>query len=396
MSLNSKKKILFFTSRIPFPLEKGDKLRAFHQIKHLSKDYEVVLCAISSHPITPSAKKELGKYTSSIHIYRTTKLTTLINMVVAGFYSFPFQVGYFFNTGADYFFKKVIEQENPDHIFVQLLRMAEYALSVPNIPKSLDYMDTFSKGVERRMLEAKGFKRVAFKIEYNRLKKYEEKIFDYFNNCFIISQQDKDSFSFAKAKEINVLPNGVDYEFFKPDERKAKKYDLVFTGNMSYPPNINAVVYIAEQIMPIIIKQIPNVKFLIAGATPSSDVKALQSDNIHVSGWLDDIRDAYNESKVFLAPLQIGTGLQNKLLEAMAMKLPCITSSLANNAIGATHRKNILIGNTPKEYAELVMECLLNDEKSRDISEAAKLHITQNFNWPSLSNELGEMLFPSP
>ena len=107
---------------------------------------------------------------------------------------------------------------------------------------------------------------------------------------------------------------------------------------MSYPPNINAVVYIAEQIMPIIIKQIPNVKFLIAGATPTNDVKNLQSDNIHVTGWLDDIRDAYNESKVFLAPLQIGTGLQNKLLEAMAMKIPCITSSLANNAIGATHR----------------------------------------------------------
>ena len=394
--MNSKKKILFFTSRIPFPLEKGDKLRAYHQIKHLSKGYEVVLCSISSDALTYSAKKELSKYTSSIHIYQTTKLTTIINMVVAGFYSFPFQVGYFFNTGADYFFKKVIEKEKPDHIFVQLLRMAEYALSVTNIPKSLDYMDTFSKGIERRMLESKGFKRLVFKIEYNRLKKYEEKIFDYFNNCFIISQQDKDSFSFAKAKEINILPNGVDDEFFKPDESKVKKYDIVFTGNMSYPPNISAVIYIAEKVMPILINKLPNIKFLIAGATPNNDVKNLQSDNIHVTGWLDDIRDAYNESKVFLAPLQIGTGLQNKLLEAMAMKIPCITSSLANNAIGATHRKNILIGNTPNEYAELVMECLENNEKSRILAEEGKLHVTRNFNWPALSNELGKILFTSP
>lgn len=392
--MNPKKKILFFTSRIPFPLEKGDKLRAYHQIKHLSKKYDIVLCSISNAPISNVAKKELSKYTTNIHIYQTTKLTTLINMVVAGFYSFPFQVGYFFNTGADYFFKKVIEKEKPDHLFVQLLRMAEYALSVPNIPKSLDYMDTFSKGIERRMIKAKGIKKFIFKIEYNRLKKYEEKIFNYFNNCFIISQQDKDSFSFSKAKDINILPNGVDDEYFKPNESKIKNYDLLFTGNMSYPPNVNAVVYIAEQIMPLLIEQKANIKFLIAGASPSSIVKALQNDNIYVTGWLDDIRDAYNESKVFLAPLQIGTGLQNKLLEAMAMQMPCITSLLANNAIGATHKKNILIGNTPLEYAKLVMECLENKEKSSLIAKAGKLHVTQNFNWPALSNELGLILFP--
>tara|TARA_B110000211_G_C14070141_1_gene549520 strand:+ start:1057 stop:2244 length:1188 start_codon:yes stop_codon:yes gene_type:complete len=392
--LSQKKKILFFTSRIPFPLEKGDKLRAYHQIKHLSKDYDVVLCAISDIPLSTVAEIELGKFTSSIHVYETSKLTTVINMMVAGFYSFPFQVGYFFNTGADYFFKKVIEQEKPDHIFVQLLRMAEYALSVPNIPKSLDYMDTFSKGIERRMLEAKGIKKLIFKIEYNRLKKYEEKIFAHFNNCFIISKQDKESFSFPKATEITILPNGVDDEFFTPDLSKEKKYDLVFTGNMSYPPNVSAVLYIAEKIMPLLIEQKADIKFLIAGATPSNAVKALENDNIKVSGWLDDIRDAYNESSVFLAPLQIGTGLQNKLLEAMAMKIPCITSSLANNAIGAIHRENIFIGNTPEEYANLVLECLENSSETKTIAEAGKLHVTQNFNWPALSNELGGILFP--
>jgi sugar transferase (PEP-CTERM/EpsH1 system associated) len=392
--LSSKNKILYFTSRIPFPLEKGDKLRAYHQIKHLSKDFDVVLCSISDIPLSENAELELGQYTSNIHVYQTTKLTTLINMIVAGFYSFPFQVGYFFNTGAHYFFNKVIEEEKPDHIFVQLLRMAEYALSVPNIPKSLDYMDAFSKGIERRMLEAKGLKKLIFKIEYNRLKKYEENIFDHFNNSFIISKQDKESFSFSKAKDIIILPNGVDDEFFTPNESKPKKYDLVFTGNMSYPPNVSAVVYIAEKIMPLLIKQKEDIKFLIAGATPSASVKALQNENITVSGWLDDIRDAYNESSVFLAPLQIGTGLQNKLLEAMAMKIPCITSSLANNAIGAAHNSNIFIGNTPEEYAELVIDCLTNKEKAKVVAEAGKLHVTQNFNWPALSNELSEILFP--
>ena len=114
--------------------------------------------------------------------------------------------------------------------------------------------------------------------------------------------------------------------FFNPKKRIKKKYELVFTGNMSYPPNVNAVEYIAKELMPLLIERKPDIKLLIAGATPANSVKALSSENILVSGWLDDIRDAYNDASVFLAPLQIGTGLQNKLLEAMCMEVPCITS----------------------------------------------------------------------
>jgi sugar transferase (PEP-CTERM/EpsH1 system associated) len=392
--LTSKKKILFFTSRIPFPLEKGDKLRAYHQIKHLSQSFNVVLCAISDIPFTVEAETELKKYTSNIYIYQTSKISTLVNMFVAGFCNYPFQVGYFFNTGAHYFFNQAIKTENPDHIFVQLLRMAEYAICVPNIPKSLDYMDTFSKGIERRMIEAKGLKKVIFNIEFKRLQKYEEKIFGFFNHTFIISKQDQKSFSFEKATEINILPNGVDDEFFTPDKSSVKKYDIVFTGNMSYPPNISAVVYIAENIIPLLIEKKPDIKFLIAGATPTNIVKDLASENITVSGWMNDIRDAYNESRVFLAPLKIGTGLQNKLLEAMAMQIPCITSALANNAIGATHNKNILIGNSPKEYTLLVLDCLENIEKAKKIAVAGKMHVTKNFNWSALTTEMGDILFP--
>tara|TARA_B100000795_G_C22799981_1_gene441316 strand:+ start:520 stop:1701 length:1182 start_codon:yes stop_codon:yes gene_type:complete len=392
--LTSKKKILFFTSRIPFPLEKGDKLRAYHQIKHLSQSFNVVLCAISDIPFTVEAETELKKYTSNIYIYQTSKISTLVNMFVAGFCNYPFQVGYFFNTGAHYFFNQAIKTENPDHIFVQLLRMAEYAIRVPNIPKSLDYMDTFSKGIERRMIEAKGLKKVIFNIEFKRLQKYEEKIFGFFNHTFIISKQDQKSFSFEKATEINILPNGVDDEFFTPDKSSVKKYDIVFTGNMSYPPNVSAVVYIAKNIIPLLVEKKPDIKFLIAGATPTNIVKDLASENITVSGWMNDIRDAYNESRVFLAPLKIGTGLQNKLLEAMAMQIPCITSALANNAIGATHNKNILIGNSPKEYTLLVLDCLENVEKAKKIAVAGKMHVTQNFNWSALTTEMGDILFP--
>lgn len=391
--MTTKKKILFFTSRIPYPLEKGDKLRAYYQIKYLSKNCDIVLCCMSEEVLTKKAKDELSKYVSNIYVYKTSKLSIFSNMLIAGFMGYPFQVGYFFNTGAHFFFNKIIREEKPDHIFVQLIRMAEYVAKSKTIPKSLDYMDTFSKGIERRMDKASGIKKVIFRFEFERLKKYEKRVFNWFDNTYIISEQDKASFYFEESNQIKVSPNGVDHNFFQPARKTKKKYDLVFTGNMSYPPNVNAVEYIAKELMPLLVKRKPDIKLLIAGATPTNSVKALSSENIHVSGWLDDIRDAYNDASVFLAPLQIGTGLQNKLLEAMSMEVPCITSQLANNALKAKNNEEILIGNTPEEYVNAVFELLENQELNKKIVKNGKTFVTETYNWNAISKGLERDFF---
>ncbi len=390
---NKKKKILFFTSRIPYPLEKGDKLRAYYQIKYLSNNCDIVLCCMSEEVLTEKAKEELSRYVSNIHVYKTSKISIILNMLIAGIMGYPFQVGYFFNTGAHFFFNKIIKKEKPDHIFVQLIRMAEYVTKNKTIPKSLDYMDTFSKGIERRMEKASGIKKMIFRFEFERLKRYEKKVFGWFDNTYIISEQDKSSFYFEESKEIKVSPNGVDHNFFQPKKVSKKKYELVFTGNMSYPPNVNAVEYIAKELMPLLIERKPDIKLLIAGASPANSVKALSSENILVSGWLDDIRDAYNDASVFLAPLQIGTGLQNKLLEAMCMEVPCITSELANNALKAKDKEEILIGNTPEEYVNAVFELLENQKLKRKIVENGKKFVTETYNWNSISKSLEKDFF---
>ncbi len=348
---------------------------------------------MSEEELTEKAKKELSKYVSNIHVYKTSKLSIVINMLIAGFMGYPFQVGYFFNTGAHLFFNKIIKKENPDHIFVQLIRMAEYVTKNRTVPKSLDYMDTFSKGIERRMEKSSGIKKLIFQFEFIRLKRYEKRVFSWFDNAYIISEQDKASFYFKESNQIKVSPNGVDHNFFQPNKKNERKYDIVFTGNMSYPPNVNAVEYIAKELMPLLIKRKPDIKLLIAGATPANSVKALSNKNIHVSGWLDDIRDAYNDASIFLAPLQIGTGLQNKLLEAMCMEVPCITSKLANNALKAKDKEEILIGNTPKEYVDAVFELLENKELSDKISKNGKSFVTETYDWNSISKNLERDFF---
>ena len=234
--------------------------------------------------------------------------------------------------------------------------------------------------MKRRADIASCVTRPIYNMEYHRLKRYEATIFENFDVKSIISEPDRDLFPHERRDEILIIPNGVDHDYFKPQERE-KQYDLVFTGNMSYPPNVNAVEYLANEILPIVWKTMPEVKLYIAGATPDPKVKKAASERVIVSGWLDDIREAYAQSRVFIAPMRIGTGLQNKLLEAMSMRLPAITSPLANASLGAKPDKEILVGDNAEEMAQHIITLLTDKEKAERLAQAGFDFTNRVYDW---------------
>lgn len=391
--MSKRKKIVFLTSRVPYPLEKGDKLRAYHQIRFLSERHDVYLCVVSAEKLEKEAKEHLEGMVKGLYVYQTEKISILINLMVSLFYKMPFQVGYFFNTGGYLYIQKIIEKIKPDHLFVQLIRMSEYVKYYTEIPKTLDYMDCFSLGMKRRMEKGTGIKRWIYKMEYQRLAKYEKDIYSSFNHHFIISEQDKKALEFPEAKNVKIALNGVDDSFFRPDKSKDKKYDLLFTGNMSYPPNVDAVEFIVKKVLPIVWKKYPDCTLLIAGASPNPLVKSLAGEKVIVSGWMDDIRQAYYEGKIFIAPLNIGSGLQNKLLEAMSMELPCVTSELANNSLFAKANEEILLAKTPEEYAECVFKLMENSDLSSKLALNGKIFVQNNYHWQSIILKMEEVMF---
>jgi len=384
-------KIFIILSRVPYPLEKGDKLRAFNQIKELSKNNEVYLFALNDLNSNQQAIAELLKYCKEVTVFRLTKLTIVLNLIRTLFDGKPFQVGYFYSKKAQVVIDTLIKKYQPNHIYCQLIRTAEYVRPYPNIPRTLDFMDIFSKGMERRKSTSPFYLKPILGIEYRRLLTYENKIFDSFTNKTIISEQDKSFLPHPDKEEIVVIPNGVDTSYFKPMESK-KEFELLFNGNMNYPPNIESVQYLVNKVMPLIWKQKPEVRLLISGANPNSKVLELKSDRVVVSGWMNDIRENFAKSKILAAPMQISIGLQNKLLEAMAMKLPCVTSTLANNALKAKPNEQILVADTPEEYAKSIVS-LLNDEAMMNrIAENGYQYALSNFNWHN-TTKLLEKLF---
>lgn len=374
-------KIFVLLPRIPYPLEKGDKLRAFNQIKQLAKHHDIILCALNDNAKVneQQAFQALQPYCQSINFIKISKPQILFGIIRAFLKGLPMQCGYFYNKKAARKIDLLIAKHQPEMLYGQLLRVSEY-IRHKDLPKALDYQDVFSYGMKRRRDIANFLTRPVYNMEYKRLCRYEAAIFDDFDVKTIISEPDRDLIPHPKKDEIFIIPNGVDHDFFKPQQQE-KKYDIVFTGNMSYAPNVNAVDYLANEILPVVWKQLPETKMYIAGASPDPKVKKAACDRIIVSGWLDDIRDAYAQSRVFIAPMRIGTGLQNKLLEAMSMGLPAITSPLANASLGAKPDEEILVGSNAEEMAQHIITLLTDKEKASRIAQAGFEFTNRVYDW---------------
>lgn len=383
-------KLFVLLSRFPYPLEKGDKLRAYHQIRELSKKHEIHLCCLTDQTIQKEWVDELDQFCHSIQIFRLKKGGIYINTALQLFSDKPYQVGYFYQSSIHRKIQQSIKDIQPDHIYCQLIRTAEYVKNIHNIPKTIDYQDALSKGMFRRAESARGLMKRLFLAEGKRLGEYENRIFDYFNHHTIISEQDRQFINHPSNHEILVVENGISEDFFEYAPQDEKNCELVFVGNMNYPPNIQCAEYIVNEILPLLDS---TYRLKLAGASPHARIIELGNHpKVEVTGWIDDIKSAYTSGKIFLAPLFIGTGLQNKLLEAMALGIPCITTTLANNALKAENGKEILTAETAQEFAHHIQRLMSDETAHQSISASAKAFVRTNFSWESSVNKL-EQLF---
>jgi glycosyltransferase involved in cell wall biosynthesis len=217
--------------------------------------------------------------------------------------------------------------------------------------------------------------------ESKRLTTYENLIFDYFENHTIISQQDRDLIYHEKRQHIAIVPNGVDSDFFQT-KNADKNYDVVFTGNMNYPPNVSGAITLVRDVKPFVEKSLGKIRVLIAGSSPAPEVKALSEiGGVTVTGWMDDIRDAYDQSKIFVAPMLIGSGMQNKILEAMSMQLPCVTTSLAGNAFTKEQKQHLFISDQLETIAQDIILLLQDQGKRDDVGQKSREVVLEHFNW---------------
>ena len=387
-------KLLVLLSRFPYPLDKGDKLRAYHQLRYLAERHEICLFALTDEVVTAEAKAAVRALCrGGLVLHRLRRPGIARNMARALAAGRPLQVGYFYDKLAQRQVDGLLRDFRPDHVYCQLIRMAQYLRPHANeLPMTLDYMDVLSAGMARRATQAPLWQRPVLALEAQRLRAYETAAFDWFQHHTIISDQDRQLIQHPRRDQIELVLNGIDTDFFQPRPTASKEYEVLFCGNMAYHPNVDAACFLAEEIMPRVRQQIPGARLLIAGTTPAPRVLALASAHVTVSGWVPDIRDAYASARVFVAPMRVGTGLQNKLLEALAMQLPCVTTPLANNALGGTDGLELRVAAGAPALAATISSLLADAAGAEGLAARGWAFVKQHYTWAGATARLEALL----
>lgn len=389
-------KILVALPRFPYPLEKGDKLRAYNQIKELSKNNEIYLFCVSHTKVLPEHVEQLRPYCQDICCVNSPKLVNYKNIVRNYLHTKSLQIGYWDSRKARKAVKEFVRKVRPDVIYSQMVRTMPWISRLP-YPKVMDYQDALSMNTERRMDQARGLWHYILHFEFKMLRSTEYNAFKIFDALTIISEPDSDAIPRPKNGEIHIIPNGVDFDFF--DRTKipspagaAPKWDIVFCGNMGYEPNVHAAQYLVKEVMPLVWKEVPGATVLLAGANPKHGVSNLASDKVSVSGYVADIRECYAASSIFVAPMLTGSGLQNKLLEAMAMQLPCVTTSIANDSLGARDGSEVLIGDNAEAFAAHIVSLLRDADKRASLAQSGRQYALDHFSWETSCQQLEAVL----
>jgi glycosyltransferase involved in cell wall biosynthesis len=355
--------ILLVASRLPCPPFKGDQLRVYQHLQMLSARHTVVLLAFYEKNRDLASLDSLAGYCRALYPVKLSRLKSIFNTIKGVFLSpLPFQVLYYQSKAFDKILKKILAENRFNAIHAYLLRMAEHVKDLPGL-KILDCIDSYTLNLSRHVDHEKGIKRLFLKEELKRVRRYEQGVGEYFSRLLVCSAIDKPYIS--KGRQVKVIPNPVLPEDLSGnDERKGRRgRQIIFSGNMDYFPNIHAVTWFVRECFPLILSGIPDAVFIIAGNNPVKQIRRLAvPGRIIVTGFVPSIREYLKGSRVAVAPMRSGSGMQTKILEAMACGLPVVATGIGCGSIKARQGKEIFIADDAGQFAGYVSDLLTDDE----------------------------------
>ena len=395
-------KILFVANRVPYPPFRGDKLKIFNLANELCKHHELHLITIAENKEDIESVEELRKpsifldsegnnlplFHSITWQYRPKWLSAL-SACWGVFSKRPLQVAFFRSSGFSDQLKQLLNEHQFDAIHVQHVRMAQYFETLDCENVILDLPDAFSLYWKRRIVKSGNFisKWIAA-IEFKRLFKYEKQMLPKFKKVLVCSREDQQYLIENTAVKVELLQNGVNTDVFCPREIPYTKNRVLFTGNMDYAPNIDAVSYFVEEIWPKIIQKVPEAQFIIAGQRPVAKVLSLKSENIHITGFIPNLADEYAKAHVVVSPLRIGAGTQNKVLEALSMNIPVVSTNVGYSGLELETGEGIALSLNADEFASNVIHILTDDNFRNLLGSTGGQKIRSRFSWQGIALQL--------
>ena len=362
-------------------------------IKHLSQSHEVVVASLARSEKEAQEGKGIAPFCHRYHMERVTSPMSMIRMVARLPTRTPSSMGYFYSPKLAKKIKMELETNSFDLIFVHCSSVAQYVEDVKGL-KIIDFGDMDSQ----KWLDYTKFRRfplsMGYFIEGTKLRKAEIELAKKFDLSMCTTPgETKILKNFNTGRSVDWIANGVNLDYFKPGTEPRDRDLISFVGRMDYYPNSQCIIDFCKTTFPLLKKKRPKINLVIVGANPPESVFRLQEiDGVTVTGSVPDVRPYIQKSSVSVAPLKIARGTQNKILEALAMGVPTVSSVNAAGGIDATPGEHFLTASSPEEYADAILEILEDDKKHRELSESGRARMLSNHNWENSMKKLDQLI----
>lgn len=394
-------KILFLCHRIPYPPNKGDKLRAFNILKFLSEKHTVDLLTLADDRDDLRYQDDLVPYCRQVEVFYFNPLIAKAKILAHLFSSDPLTIPYFYHAGLKKKIEQAVSDEKYDLLFLFSSSMAQYVLDM-DIPKIIDFVDADSDKWIDYAKFAQFPMSAVYRSEGMKLGRYEEKIASHFKAVLVVTEHEKKLLK-RRIKQDNIyeVQNGIDLTKYEGAGtfNKANK-DLLFIGGMFYFAYIDGILHFYNKAFDKIKQASPDTIFHVVGADPAKKIRKLNRDrNMNVAGFVPDVKPYLQKAAVYVVPLRMAPGIQNKILEAMAMRVPVVATPAAIAGIDAVNGRDVLVEEEPEKFADAVIKLLKNPDLRLEIAHNARQFVENNYNWNKNLSRLDDILSsagPSP
>lgn len=401
-------KILWLSHLIPYPPKGGVLQRSYHLIKELAYHHTVDLLAFNQTGlISPfydgdiekalnDARQHLSTICNKVEFFpipNEAKHTGKQGLALKSLFTpAPYTINWLRSSKFEQYLQDLARTEKYDLVHFDTISLDIYRHNFGGVPCFLDHHNIESHMLLRRARkETNPLKKLYFLQEGLRLKRYEKRACPSYDGHITCSDVDTERLrTLTPSSSIKTIPNGVDTSFFKPAGLEQEERTLIFVGTMNWYPNVEAVLYLCNKVMPLLRTQSANITLKIIGANPPAEIKKFNSTtkDIKVLGFVDEIRDHIEKATVYVCPIMDGGGTKLKILDALGMGKPIVANRIASEGIEVVEGENIIFADSPEEYCSAITGLLNNPEKRKQMSEAARKLAIDKYDFKSIGQTL--------
>ena len=384
-----------------YPPIYGGRIRRYNLLKYLSKDNDITLLSFVESDEDLKNIEGISNFCKNIETVKKLKPYSRKDFGIMRIRSaflrrcsfYPPILLHYYSREMKRRIKKLLAEANYDLVLVEYWYMGQYAESCKGFITVLDEVDVeFIRWQQWAEIEKNINKRRYASFLYQQIKRYELSVLKKFDKILAVTSKDKDSLEkYNRRLNISVIPTGVDISYFKPSYVENNSKNIVFVGSMSAIFNEDAMLYFCEEIFPFILEKIPDVHLYIVGLNPPQKILDLANKNVTVTGSVEDVRPYVYKSSVFIAPLRFGSGIKGKILEAMALGIPLITTSIGTQGLNVISGEHLIVKDDPKKFAEKTIELLDNKLLRCKLIENALRLINEKYTWEKIIPELNKI-----